>query len=126
MEKIKRRLFRVDKHQQFVDLATEFFCQHKRGSIKGKGDVWFQTSQRKRVYVEVSFKNHYREETYDNVTYMVYVVEQMIITQIGKYVFPYPLVVYGINIPAPGGYVHEKSKLYRFLKDVQLMAKRIG
>ena len=121
-----RKFFDRDRAQHFVDLVTEFYGQPPRYRLKGPKDVWFQTSQRKRIHVDVFYHKHYRTETYGEVSYMVFATEKIIIKQIGKHVLPYHIEVKGVDIPAPGGYIHEDSKLYQLLKDLQLWAKRLG
>ena len=123
---MRERLFKISKHQQFVDLATEFFGKPMTRVVRKPEDVWFKVSKYKRVYVELYYRNFYREEVYDGIRLMVFVTTKIVIKQIGKYELPYEMIVYGVNIPAPGSYIHEKSPLYRLLKDLQLMAKKIG
>ena len=105
----------------------EFYGQVNTRTVRKKEDVWFKTSQRKRVYVEIFFYKHYKTEHYGAVSCMIYAVKKIIIKQIGDSVLPYQLVVFGVNIPIKGrGYIHEDSPLYALLNNIQDMAKRIG
>jgi hypothetical protein len=121
-----RKFFDRDRAQHFVDLVTEFFGQHKRRRVRAPDDIWFKTSQRKKIYVDLYFHKHYRTERYGEISYMVFAVEKIVIRQIGKHVLPYHIEVKGVDIPIPGGYIHEDSKLYQLLKDLQLWAKKVG
>ena len=117
-------LVRIEKYLSFLNLVNEHFGGGPHGFIKKEGMVWFKIG-RKRVYLQLRYKAHYGMREWGGRRFMVYEMAYIRVHKIGKRVIPYNLAAYDICVPAEG-YIHEDSKLYEFLDDLERMSKKIG
>ena len=118
------KLVRIQKYERFIQLMKEHFGGGANGIDKDLGVVWFKVDGKK-VYLDIWFKNFYKNEVFDGSRFMMYEVHYIRVVKIGEREIGYSWILQGVNVPA-NGYIHEKSGLYAFLEDLKNMVSTIG